>query len=629
MCKTMKIVRVATLVVGVALLLGMGCAKQNPVESTNNAPSIQSLTWTPQDVRPGINVTLTLNATDADGDTLDYQWQADSGTFIGLTTQSSAIWTAPSNVGLCNVIIAVTDGEATVIDTAAILVAIDLTVAITAPADSIFVVPGTSITFTGSVAGYSSITGAKPSIRWSSDVDSLLSTAAVSTQGVTTFSTTSLSDTMHRVSLTATVNDTIIASDTVVVNNHKPAAPTIYHVERGYTTNRVSWTTSYRTDRFESFSLLRRETPTGTESEIARITGIDTTLYVDGDVEIGQRYIYRVKLKTTLGAFAYSDTTSIVTGVFTIVDNSTIGDLTFGAAAEYLYATLYSTDRLLVLDVTGNNVDHTITVGDAPWGICANTTDDKIYVANSSDASITVLDAADPSNTSLQSTITLPTDPLYIDYFEQDSVLYVTNAENDYPLIVKENADGSATVDTLVDSRLRLIQTGSMVRVDTTNERLYISEVGNYAAGLWQYDLSGGGTAPVFLRTITHGALGYGLQDLALVPPTFDEILVAATSPYSVTIVNAATLAPSDSLQTGPYPNAVAVSPDGSTAYVSLSSSDVQTWDLATGTLQQTYHFAEPVDRGGVKISPDGAFMVVATYNSNTRDSRLCIVYLQ
>ena len=363
---TNRITQVLLLALGVALLLMAGCATQNPVSSSNNPPVIQSISWTPQDVRPSSNATFTVTATDADGDTIDYQWTADSGTFLGLTTQASAIWTAPSSVGLYNVIISVSDGEATVVDTASILVAIDLTASITSPVDSVYVVPGTSITFTGSVAGYSSLSGATPTIRWSSDVDSLLSTAPVSTQGVTTFSTSALSDTVHHISLTATVNDTIVASDTVVVNNHKPATPTIYHVERGYTSNRVSWATDFRADRFSSFTLLRRETPTGTETAVATILGIDTTHFIDTDVEIGQRYIYRVKLETTLGATAYTDTTSITTGVFTVVDNSTIGEMTFGAADEYLYATLFSTDKLLVLDVTGNNVDHSLTVVHLP-----------------------------------------------------------------------------------------------------------------------------------------------------------------------------------------------------------------------------------------------------------------------
>ncbi len=632
---TIKNIPVLLMVVAFALLLA-SCAKQNPVSATNSAPSIRSLTWTPQDVRPKTNVTFTLTATDADGDTLDYQWEADSGTFIGQTTQKTAIWTAPSNVGLYDVIVAVSDGHATIVDTAAVLVAIELTASITAPVDSVFVVPGTSITFTGTVAGYSSITDAAPSIQWESDVDSLLSTAAVSSQGVTTFSTISLSDTIHHISLTATVNDTIVASDTIVVNNHKPSAPTIYAVERRYTKNRISWSTSYRADRFDGFSLLRRETFTGTETEIASIDSIDTTYYVDDEVKIGQRYIYRVKLKTKLGASAYSDTTSITTGVFKTVKNGTVGSLAFGSGItkDYVYATLPSKDSLYVIDVTGNNIDYRFKVGDQPWGICTNTSSNKVYIANSNDTTVSVIDMTSPGNASTRYSIHMSVEPKYLDYFERDSVLYVTAAENHYPLIIREYTDGSDSVTTLDNPSLRLIMGGSIVKVDDINERLYISEIGDYSAGLWKFNLAADGTSPALQDSISQGALGYGLQDFALVPPAFDNILVASTSPYLITVVNATDFSLSDPLETGPYPNAIAISQNGY-AYVGLSNANsddyiVQKWDIDNRSAEglSTYSFAEPIIRGGIALSPDDNFLVVATYNSTTHNSRLSIIYL-
>jgi DNA-binding beta-propeller fold protein YncE len=365
----------------------------------------------------------------------------------------------------------------------------------------------------------------------------------------------------------------------------------------------------------------------GSQTRIAELTNATQTVYVDTSVKLGERYTYQVTLENSLGASATSDTAGITAGVFTLVENSRIGELTFAPASPWLFASIPDLDQVWVIDVTGNNIDHQIDVGDLPWGVCANGQDGRMYIANSSDASVSVLSASAPSSSS-RYTIGLPSNPLYLDYFERDSVLFATMATNDYPLIITENSDASQTVDTLEDSRLRLIQGGSTVRVDDVQNRLYVSEIGNFAAGLWQYSVNVNGSSPTFLRTIDQGALGYGLQDFAIRPPTSGQLLVAATSPYSVTIVAASSLAPTDSLLTGPYPNAVTISPDGATAYIALSSNDVQLWDIATGTLQQSVSFADPVLRGAIAISPDGNFLAVATYDADVGDSRITLLYL-
>jgi len=610
------------------LLLCAACGTEDAAgPDQNHAPEIAEISWSPTAVEPATSVTFTVEATDADEDSLIYGWSAEAGTFTSSTELASAAWTSPATVGPVDIYLAVTDGQATVLDTVTLLIAIDLTASITSPVDSTFYIPGSSVTFRGMVAGYSDLDSATVSIRWESDVDSLLSRAAVNSSGITTFTTSALSDTVHRISLTATVNDTLIASDTVVVNYHKPTTPTLYDAERGYTSNRLSWRADADTSRFLAYVLYRQEEE-GTEEELVRIGRADSAFYTDSNVLLGQRYIYRVETKNSFGATTTSDTTSIITGVFLLVESSTIGEMTFGTAPEYLFASITDKDKLYVLDVTGNNLDHSITVGDAPKGICANTSDDKIYVANSSDNSVSVIAADDPSNTNLAYEITLPGDPLFLDYFEADSVLYTTMSGNDYPLIIRENADGTATVDTLQDTRLRLIQEGSMIRVDDTNQNLYITEIGNFAAGLWKYSISFDGTAPSFSASIAQGALGYGLQEIAIRPPAANQLLVASTSPYVISIVNAATLLPTDSLETGPYPNAVTVDPTGSTAYISLSSSDVQVWDLDTGVQTSTISFSDPVNRGGVEINPDGTFLAVATYNSLDSDSRIFLIYL-
>lgn len=617
----------AVLVLLVSLLLASGCAEDTAGPSGNSAPTILSLTANPSDVGPGDAVTLVASARDVDEDSLRYLWSASAGSFVGLLTDSTAAWTAPAAIGSASVYLAVSDDEFTVRDTLTFLVSIDLTATITSPADSVIVSPGTSIDFSGTVTGYSGLDYNTFTIRWVSDVDSVISSKAVDATGVTSFSTSSLTDTLHTIILTATIDDSLVASDTVVVNNSEPSTPTLYDIERGYTFNRVSWSAFSPASRFGSYTV-QRDDGSGTYENVATITDATSNAWEDTTINIGQYYTYQVSVANSMGATAVSDTAGIRAGVYTLVENSRVGEIIFASAQEYLFATIPDQDELWVIDVTGNNVDHEISVGDVPWGVCANTWDAKIYVANSNDNSVSVLSSASPSNSAAQYTITLPTDPFYLDYFERDSVLYVSAADNEYPLIITENPDGTQLVDTLEDSRLRLIQGGSRVRVDAINARLLLSEVGNFAAGMWLYSISVDGSTPQYGTTAPQGSLGYGLQDFAFRPPAASQILVAATSPYSITVVTASTLTAADTLSTGPYPNAVAVSPDGATAYVALSSNDVQLWDIDSGTLQQSISFADPVLRGAIAINPGGNFLAVATYNATSKDSRIALFYL-
>ncbi len=77
--------------------------------SVNNNPIINSVQVNPGSVSQGGNVTITVDASDADGDQLTYQYQVTGGAING--SGSSVSWIAPSQSGAFSVTVTVADGK--------------------------------------------------------------------------------------------------------------------------------------------------------------------------------------------------------------------------------------------------------------------------------------------------------------------------------------------------------------------------------------------------------------------------------------------------------------------------------------------------------------------------------------
>ena len=76
---------------------------------TNNAPQVSSVTCSPPNVSKGGSTTVVCEASDADGDTLSYDWTATTGTFTG--SGSTVTWMAPNEDGTYTIRVTVTDGK--------------------------------------------------------------------------------------------------------------------------------------------------------------------------------------------------------------------------------------------------------------------------------------------------------------------------------------------------------------------------------------------------------------------------------------------------------------------------------------------------------------------------------------
>jgi hypothetical protein len=107
---------------GVLLLLTLSCTpvmpqttsvtdvepELPPVELTNKQPVIQLIS-APQKVAPSSNNRISCEASDADGDTLVYAWNADEGTIYG--SGDTVTWIAPAAAGAYKISATVSDSR--------------------------------------------------------------------------------------------------------------------------------------------------------------------------------------------------------------------------------------------------------------------------------------------------------------------------------------------------------------------------------------------------------------------------------------------------------------------------------------------------------------------------------------
>lgn len=95
-------------VVVLALVL-TGCGDDDSTNPVNHAPVISAITVSPSSVVAGASATVTVIASDADGNTLTYSYIPNGGAISGFG--ASVSWTAPSTAGTYSVAVTVTDGQ--------------------------------------------------------------------------------------------------------------------------------------------------------------------------------------------------------------------------------------------------------------------------------------------------------------------------------------------------------------------------------------------------------------------------------------------------------------------------------------------------------------------------------------
>jgi len=96
------------------MILYMACDDSSVARRGNNPPVIEEILANPESMLVNTLCTLQVVASDADGDSLRYQWSAAQGTFTTGTEDTIVTWQAPGIPGAYTVTVAVDDGDSTV-----------------------------------------------------------------------------------------------------------------------------------------------------------------------------------------------------------------------------------------------------------------------------------------------------------------------------------------------------------------------------------------------------------------------------------------------------------------------------------------------------------------------------------
>jgi len=111
----MKAARFSAIILALfSFIIFIGCDNNGGgTESVNRAPVISAITASlgNGNVDLGETSTLSVSATDADGDSLTFSWDASDGNF-DIINDSVVVWTAPEEANQCEIIAWVSDGIA-------------------------------------------------------------------------------------------------------------------------------------------------------------------------------------------------------------------------------------------------------------------------------------------------------------------------------------------------------------------------------------------------------------------------------------------------------------------------------------------------------------------------------------
>lgn len=449
-------------------------------------------------------------------------------------------------------------------------------------------------------------------IVWSSDVDGILNADAPDAEGVVSFATGSLSYSAHLVKLLATDSEGHTGSDSILVYCNVPPPVTFFELEKDFNSVYLTWSRSTAPD-FARYNIYRSaNSGAGAAGELIQTSeSLADTTFQDTSVIIGETCYYQVFVESEAGQTSGSEERTVVAGFFTVVDLDTdIGAVQAGPNSQYVFLSDRDNDRVLVVGVESGETEYEIGVGDCPLGLAVNPDRNELYVANSDDMHITVIDLA---LMAVSGEISLSCEPAYLAYSPVSGRLYATSANSWQDPSIIDVVNG---VEIGFISDPSSIYSRAMCEVSQVSPFLYIGERGLSPASLYKVDIST--DSPVLVLEDDHGSIGSNLQGMDL-SADGTAVFLACGSPYYIQMLSTDTFVPIGSFDTGAYPTAVVVAPDGSTVYTGHGTDEVQVFNVATGV--ETGHFAvsDEVDDDALAIDPTGTWLFVVTgdYYSN------------
>lgn len=283
-------------------------------------------------------------------------------------------------------------------------------------------------------------------------------------------------------------------------------------------------------------------------------------------------------------------------------------NVTVNADGTRAYVVDSTNDKVVVVNLSDGTVVNSYTVGDYPVGVAVHS-DGRLYVSNSDSNSVSVIDTS--------GTVT-------------DIALA------DSPGVASVSADGAHVYVPLADGTIAVINTSNNSVTSTINfAARSVTFAGNdsskiYAIGGQKVAVIDAATGAVLDTVTTDGVpVSVAVSDdgtRAYVTTLLDSALVVVdtSDPTNLTEVGKIAMPPVSSGVPN-EPTNVALSPDGSLAYVATLGGRVFVVDTATNTLLSGATVTLPDQPHGLVTSPNGTHV----YTANTTTETLAVLTLK
>lgn len=291
-------------------------------------------------------------------------------------------------------------------------------------------------------------------------------------------------------------------------------------------------------------------------------------------------------------------------------------------ANSVVYPIAVSTNALGSAIAVGSQTDANDTNGGPPNNLVITPNSSYVYVGNFASSSVSVISTA--SNSVIDTISLTGSEPTGLTMLPSGTSVYVASYANNvvYPISVSSNTVGTAiSVGTLGDPTAIVTNSNSTTVAVANYSSSTVSEINTASNLVTTYALPPQGT------TSTPSSLAFLPNSASLeVVDQANDVVISMSN--AATAINTSTNATSDiqvgqsldpNIKTGGDPNAVAITPNGSLAYVTnYSSGTVSVISTSTNTLQATIALPGSSNHpNAIAITPNGAMAYVTSYGNN------------
>ena len=274
-----------------------------------------------------------------------------------------------------------------------------------------------------------------------------------------------------------------------------------------------------------------------------------------------------------------------------------VGAMVADPRSARVYVTEDRLNALTVIDADSGRIVQRVSVGSEPAGIALSPEHSALYVALSGGSQLAVIDL---ETLAVREPIQLDIQPYDLAYVAKDT-LYVTGKGpgNRPPYCLVNPSDGTHAPGVG-------LYHNALVRAQPGGPLVLFGQTCLSPASMFRCDRA---ADPLALEGVGgHGDIGSNLRDFRL-SPDGRRLYICCGAPYHVQILDVATFRPIGQFRTGPYPRHVALSPDGSRAFVSHGGEHVDVFD--TNSFLSMGSIGTPSNVVNMVVTSDGGKLAI------------------